>query len=151
MGFAALLGAALADASEQLLLSIEEFGRDLGVALQMCDDLGNAIGKCEPAKRYEDLTLARPSWVWACAAQSSSPADYGKFIAAARKLPDAAELECWMERHELLGRTRRSARAHLDLCFEDLRNRLTNQHVRWSAQVLDELYALGEEIAVAYG
>lgn len=151
MGFAALLGAALADASEQLLSSIEEFGRDLGVALQMFDDLGNAIGKCEPAKRYEDLTLARPSWLWACAAQSSSTADYRDFVAAARKLPDSAELECWMERHELVQRTRRSARAHLDLSFQALRNRLTAEHVRWSPQVLEELYVLGEEIAVAYG
>jgi geranylgeranyl pyrophosphate synthase len=151
MGFATLLGAALADASEQLLSSIEQFGRDLGVALQMFDDLGNAIGKCEPAKRYEDITLLRPSWLWACAAQSSSPADYRNFVAAARKLPDAAELECWMERHELVRRTRRSARAHLDLSFEVLRNRLTADHVRWSPEVLEELYALGEEIAVAYG
>ena len=151
MGFATLLGAALADASEQLLSSIEQFGRDLGVALQMFDDLGNAIGKCEPAKRYEDLTLLRPSWLWACAAQSSSPADYRNFVAAARKLPDAAELECWMERHELVRRTRCSARAHLDLSFEVLRNRLTADHVGWSPQVLEELYALGEEIAVAYG
>jgi geranylgeranyl pyrophosphate synthase len=151
MGFATLLGAALADASEQLLSSIEQFGRDLGVALQMFDDLGNAIGKCEPAKRYEDLTLLRPSWLWACAAQSSSPADYRNFVAAARNLPDAAELECWMERHELVRRTRRSARAHLDLSFEVLRNRLTADHVRWSPRVLEELYALGEEIAVAYG
>lgn len=151
MGFATLLGAALADASEQLLSLIEQFGRDLGVALQMFDDLGNAIGKCEPAKRYEDLTLSRPSWLWACAAQSSSPADYRNFVAAARKLPDAAALECWMERHELVRRTRRSARAHLDLSFEVLRNRLTADHVGWSPQVLEELYALGEEIAVAYG
>jgi geranylgeranyl pyrophosphate synthase len=151
MGFATLLGAALADASEQLLSSIEQFGRDLGVALQMFDDLGNAIGKCEPAKRYEDLTLLRPSWLWACAAQSSSPADYRNFIAASHKLPDAAELECWMERHELVRRTRCSARAHLDLSFEVLRNRLSADHVRWSPQVLEELYALGEEIAVAYG
>jgi geranylgeranyl pyrophosphate synthase len=151
MGFAAVLGAALADASEHLLSSIEQFGCDLGVALQMYDDLGNAIGKCAPTKRYEDLTLSRPSWLWACAAQSSSSADYREFVAAVRKLPDAAELESWMECHELVERTRRSARAHLDLSFEDLRNRLTNQHVRWSAQVLDELYALGEGIAVAYG
>ena len=151
MGFAAVLGAALADASEHLLSSIEQFGCDLGVALQMFDDLGNAIGKCEPTKRYEDLTLSRPSWLWACAAQNTSSADYRQFVAAVRKLPDSAELEAWMECHDLVGRTRRSARAHLDLCFEDLKNRLTNQHVRWSAQVLDELYALGEEIAVAYG
>ena len=151
MGFAALLGATLADASERLLSSIERFGRDLGVALQMFDDLGNAIGKCEPSKRYEDLTLSRPSWLWACAAQNSSAADYREFIAAARKLPDAADLESWMQNHDLVEQTRRSARAHLDLSFENLKNRLIADHVRWSQRVLDELYALGEEIAAVYG
>ena len=151
MGFAALLGAALADASERLLSCLEQFGRELGVALQMFDDLGNATGKCEPSKRYEDLTLARPSWLWACAAQNSSPLHYQKFIAAARKLPDAADIESWMQSHELLEQTRRSARAHLDLSFENLKNRLNAEHVRWSPQVLDEMYALGDRIAVAYG
>ncbi len=151
MGFAALLGAVLADASERLLSCLEQFGRELGVALQMFDDMGNAIGKCEPAKRYEDLTLSRPSWLWACAAQSSSSADYRQFVAAVRKLPDSADLDSWMECHELVPRTRCSARAHLDLSFEDLRNRLTAEHVRWSPQVLDEMYALGDRIAAAYG
>jgi len=151
MGFAALLGAALTDASERLLSCLEQFGRELGVALQMFDDLGNATGKCEPSKRYEDLTLARPSWLWACAAQNSTPLHYQKFIAAARKLPDAADIESWMQSHELLEQTRRSARAHLDLSFENLKNRLNIEHVRWSPQVLDEMYALGDRIAVAYG
>ena len=151
MGFAALLGAVLADASERLLSCLEQFGRELGVALQMFDDLGNAIGKCDPAKRYEDLALSRPSWLWACAAQSSSNADYRQFVAAVRKLPDSGDLESWIECHELLPRTRRSARAHLDLAFEDLRSWLTAEHLRWSPQVFDEMYALGDRIAAAYG
>jgi geranylgeranyl pyrophosphate synthase len=151
MGFAALLGAALADASETLLSALDEFGRDLGVALQMFDDLGNIIGKCEPSKRYEDLTLSRPSWVWACAAQSSSTADYQKFVSAARKLPDADDLEGWMERHRLVQHTRQSARAHLVRCFDNLKDRLNGEQARWSARVFDELCALGEQIAVAYG
>jgi geranylgeranyl pyrophosphate synthase len=151
MGFAALLGAMLADASERLLSTLDEFGRDLGVALQMFDDLGNVIGKCEPSKRYEDLILSRPSWVWACAAQRSRPADYRDFVAAARKLPEAGDFQTWMERHCLVQETRQSARAHLDRSFDNLKNRLSAEHVRWSARALDELRALGEEIAVAYG
>lgn len=73
MGFAMIMGGAIAGASERLLSILEEFGQELGVALQMFDDLGNVIGKCEPFKRYEDLELYRPSWVWACAANSSTP------------------------------------------------------------------------------
>jgi hypothetical protein len=89
--------------------------------------------------------------LWACAAQNSAPSDYQKFVAAARKLPDPADLECWIDSHDLLEQTRRNARAHLDLCFESLKKRLTAEHVRWSPQVLDEMYALGDKIAVAYG
>ncbi len=151
MGFAALLGAALADTSEALISALNDFGCDLGVALQMFDDLGNVIGICEPAKRYEDLTLSRPSWVWACAAQNSSPAEYKNFIAAARKLPEAVDLEEWMDRHALLRQTRQSARAHLNRSFDNLKTRLDAEHVRWSKQVFDELCALGDKLTVAYG
>lgn len=151
MGFAAFLGAMLADGSERLVSALDEFGRDLGVALQMFDDLGNVIGKCEPSKRYEDITLSRPSWMWACAAQTSSPGDYREFIAAARKLPDATELEHWLASHQVLEETRQSARAHLDCCFEKLKERLDGERVRWSARAFDDLWALGEAIAVAYG
>src|SRR5689334_8314075 len=151
MGFATLLGAALADASETLLSALDDFGRELGVALQMFDDLGNVIGKCEPSKHYEDLILSRPSWIWACAAQTSSPEDYREFIAAARKLPDAAELDRWLTRHRVVEETRQSARAHLERSFETLKERLNAERVHWSARAFDELCALGEAIAVAYG
>jgi geranylgeranyl pyrophosphate synthase len=151
MGFATSLGGVLADASERLLSVLDDFGRDLGMALQMFDDLGNVIGKCEPSKRYEDLLMLRPSWVWACAAQNSSPADYRQFVAATRKLPEAGDLTAWINRHQLIEITRKNASVHLDRSFDHLKNRLNAERVRWSARVFDELRALGEEIAVAYG
>ena len=134
-----------------MLLFLDDFGRDLGVALQMFDDLGNVIGKCEPSKRYEDLILSRPSWVWACAAQGSCPGDYQDFVAVVRKLPEPGDLDAWIERHQLVQKTRQSARAHLDRSFDNLQNRLNAERVRWSARAFDELRGLGEEIAVAYG
>lgn len=151
MGFATLLGGAIADGPEGTLAVLDDFGRDLGVALQMFDDLGNVIGKCEPSKRYEDLILCRPSWVWACAAQNSSPDDYREFVAAARKLPDAGDLQSWMEKHSLVQKTRTSARTQLNHSFNHLKKRLIAERVRWSTRAFDELRALGEEIAVAYG
>src|SRR5262245_51128516 len=57
-GLAARLGGAVAGASDNVLDVIDDFGVELGVALQMFDDLGDAVGKCQPAKRYEDLLLA---------------------------------------------------------------------------------------------
>ena len=151
MGFASLLGAAVAGAPDTLLSILDDFGRDLGTALQMFDDLGNALGIREPAKRYEDLMLSRPSWVWACAATNSHPADYHEFLAAVRRLPDGTDLEAWMAEHEIIHQTRRSARKYLEVSFETLEQRLTAAGARWSRRAFDELRDLGEEITVAYG
>ncbi|MGH7872835.1 MAG: polyprenyl synthetase family protein [Candidatus Binatia bacterium] len=151
MGFAALLGGAIAQAPEKLLVVLDDFGCDLGVALQMFDDIGNVIGKCEPSKRFEDLILSRPSWVWATAARVSAPEIYGQFIAAVRRLPDAGALQCWLESQDLVEQTRASARGYLDRCFEHLQRRLSAGGACWSARACDELRALGEEIAVGYG
>jgi geranylgeranyl pyrophosphate synthase len=151
MGFAAALGAAVAGAPHALSSILEGFGNDLGAALQMFDDLGNAIGHCEPAKRYEDLLLSRPSWVWACAAGMSDPRDYQEFIAAVKSLPDGTHLEAWLAEHALIQRVRQSARAYLDTSFATLESRLSAAGARWSRAALDEMRDLGEEIAVAYG
>jgi len=150
IGFAAFLGGVIAAASNRLLPMLDDFGRDLGVALQMFDDLGNAIGKCEPSKRYEDLVLARPSWVWACAAQNSTPTEYAEFLAAVRRLPDATNLEAWLTHRGIVEQTRNSARNYLDGSFDALARRLSASGARWSRRAWDDLRALGEEIAVAY-
>jgi geranylgeranyl pyrophosphate synthase len=151
MGFASLLGAAVAGAPNTLLSILDDFGRDLGAALQMFDDLGNALGRCEPAKRYEDLMLSRPSWVWACAATNSDPGDYQEFLGAVRRLPDGTDLEAWMAEHEIIHQTRQSARKYLEVSFDMLEQRLVAAGARWSRRAFDELRDLGEEIAVAYG
>lgn len=150
MGFAAALGAVIAGSSEEVLSITEDFGRDLGVALQMFDDLGNALGKCEPSKRYEDLILSRPSWVWACAAAYSSAQEYGEFLAAVNELPNAARLESWIREQKLIAITRGSARWSLDQAFKVLEARLTTAGVSWSVRAFAKLRALGEEIAAAY-
>lgn len=151
MGFAALLGAVISASSGRVLPILDDFGRDLGVALQMYDDLGNAIGKCEPSKRYEDLMLARPSWVWACAAANSTRRDYQEFLATVRRLPDSADLEAWLAAHDIIEQTRQSARKYLDRSFSALEKRLGAAGAHWSRRAFDELRDLGEEIAVAYG
>lgn len=151
IGLATFLGGTIADASPLLLSSLDEFGQELGVSLQMFNDLGNVIGKCDPSKRYEDLKLYRPSWVWACAANSSTARHYKQFCAAVRRLPDAEELEVWMQEHNLIQRVRASARNHLNLAFHQLKERLDSHDVHWSKCVFEELRRLGEEITVAYG
>ena len=129
---------------------VDEFGRNLGIALQMFDDLGNVLGVREPAKKYEDLMLSRPSWAWGCAAKVSSPENYNKFVAAVGKLPDSRELDNWIEEYRFIQRMRQGARHRLEWTFDHFKLGLESARLRWSARVFDEIRNLGEEIAIAY-
>jgi geranylgeranyl pyrophosphate synthase len=151
MGFAMVLGGAVGGATKETILTLDNFGRELGVALQMFDDLGNVLGIREPSKRYEDLTLYRSSWAWACAARMSSPNGYQQFVSAVNQLPDTRELEAWINQHNLIQTMREGARNQLDAAYNRLRAGLESQHVRWSRRAFEELRKLGEEIAIAYG
>jgi hypothetical protein len=111
--------------------------------------MGNVLGIREPAKKYEDLVLYRPSWAWGCAATSPSR-DYEQFVAAVSSLPDARELESWIDKHRLIQRMRESARHQLHSSFDHLKAGLEAKHVRWSARGFEEMRELGEEIAAAY-
>jgi geranylgeranyl pyrophosphate synthase len=151
MGFAGLLGGAIADAPNAVLSILDDFGRDLGVALQMHDDLGNATDGCDPSKRYEDFSLARPSWVWACAAANSTRRAYQEFLTAVSRLPDRSGIEAWFFNYDIIERTRQSARKSLDSSFNTLKTRLEAAGVAWCHRAFEELRDLGEEIAIAYG
>jgi geranylgeranyl pyrophosphate synthase len=150
MGFAMILGGSIAGASEWVLPILDDFGREFGVALQMFNDLGNLIGNCEPSKRYEDLKLYRPSWVWACAAETT-PKHYQQFCTAVARLPDADDLEIWIGEHNLVQQVRATADHHLDAAFRRLEKRLIHNGVPSSPSVFDELRRLADEITIAYG
>jgi geranylgeranyl pyrophosphate synthase len=150
MGFAFVLGGLLADVPEHGLSVLDEFGHDLGVALQMFDDLGNVRGKREPAKQYEDLLLRRPSWVWACAAQDFGRDDYRRFTETVRELPCRAPLERWLERSGLIENCRRRAVAHMHATFEALAGKLDKKNISWSREVFRELRCLGRTVEEAY-
>ena len=151
MGFAAALGGTVAGKPDRVIESLDAFGVDLGIALQMYDDLGNVIGKCDPQKRLEDLSLSRPSWVWACAANSTDAYEYETFLHAVAELPNAKSLESWIACHDLIPMTRASARLHMDRAFERLKQRLCGSDIAWSSRAFNDLRQLGEEIAVVYG
>jgi geranylgeranyl pyrophosphate synthase len=150
MGFAMVMGGLIAGAEDATTMLLDDFGRELGVALQMFDDIGNITGAREPLKKYEDFTLRRPSWAWAWAAMNSSPEEYARFVDAVRKLPDADALEEWFAKHELIKKARASAYRHLEQTFASLKMSLDTQWVPWSKRAFENLQALGEEIAIAY-
>jgi geranylgeranyl pyrophosphate synthase len=59
------LGAIAAHASPMVETALSTFGREVGVALQMFDDLSGIVSPARRAKGMEDLAGSRPTWVWA--------------------------------------------------------------------------------------
>ena len=114
MALALTLGATAAGASPDQLERLDAFGHLLGMGLQMFDDLNNVapLSTSDPnhAKRFEDLLLRRPSWVWAYAARTCNDRDYADFIRAVQRLPDDESLlKAWMATHAFAERARVAA------------------------------------------
>lgn len=113
MELSAVLGALAAGAPEPRVEALGRFGMELGVGLQMLDDLGNLESDREGPKQHEDLRLGRPTWPWAWLAQELSPSHFGPLAALAREVEhgrrDAGDLASAMRL--ALGRSGRE-RAH---------------------------------------
>jgi geranylgeranyl pyrophosphate synthase len=112
MSLALRLGAGIAgkdwDSSNLNLL-----GSKLGVLLQIFDDLGNFLGKS--SKRYEDLYLRRPTWIWSIASGMSRK-EYFDFVEAVQALPSEAKLNQWMKRTKFADRLIQETETYRDLC-----------------------------------
>jgi len=68
MGLAAELGAIAAGADANFTRALRTFGKRVGVALQMLNDLSELTGAAGSMKHHEDLTHGRITWPWAWAA-----------------------------------------------------------------------------------
>ena len=76
LGLAAGLGTLLGGAPQDTVAAAVRFGRDLGTALQMLDDLSGILSVRRAHKGQEDLKLDRPSWPWAWLAASLDGTSY---------------------------------------------------------------------------
>lgn len=85
-GLACALGALVAGAGDAQVRAMQRFGRELGLALQQLDDLGNLAGKGPAAKRHEDLRNGRLTWPWAWAAELLDPLAFKALEMSARAL-----------------------------------------------------------------
>lgn len=83
MELAAELGAIAAGASTERIRVLANLGRDIGVALQMLDDLGGIAVARRSHKGREDLIAARPSWVWAWLAETVDHVTYRRLRSTA--------------------------------------------------------------------
>jgi geranylgeranyl pyrophosphate synthase len=80
------LGTLVAGGSAEQVAALERFGRELGLALQQLDDLGNLAGKGPVSKRHEDLRNGRLTWPWAWAAELLDPLKFKNLELAARSV-----------------------------------------------------------------
>lgn len=83
---AASMGATASGAALGPREAIQRFGRELGVGLQMLDDLSGLTNEQRCHKGHEDLLLERPTWPWAWLAEDLDDADYDAMIDLGRRV-----------------------------------------------------------------
>lgn len=123
MSFAAALGAIAARATTQQVDALSNFGMQLGIGLQMLDDVGGLLNEKRWTKGMEDLSLGRPTWPWAWLASDCSPQAYAELCALATTAggaPQKLEALAKRMRHELRGSGRVRVRRHLKQAFATL-------------------------------
>jgi len=82
------LGAIAAGARADRVTLLQQFGEQVGVALQMLDDLTAVLLPARHDKAGEDLRCGRPTWAWALAARACSPDHYRDLTARAQRAAD---------------------------------------------------------------
>ena len=88
---AAQMGALAAGASQSKAQAIAVFGRELGIGLQMLDDLSGISCERLAHKGHEDLRHRRPTWPWAWAAEDLDARAYAKIQKHARAVATSGE------------------------------------------------------------
>lgn len=80
------LGALCAAGPREATNAIARFGMEVGVGLQMADDLGGLVSERRCHKGHEDLILARATWPWAWAAELLDPRRYAELVGLGREV-----------------------------------------------------------------
>lgn len=144
MGLALGMGALVAGATPDQLKLILNHGVELGVSLQMFDDLGNLRVDQPTPKHLEDLKLRRPSFVWWHLAESF-PQVLPDFIQACCDLPDVTELAKILATDPIIETGRQRA--------SEFQKRALNQlqeNLQPSATSFQALQAIAERVTHAY-
>lgn len=121
---AARVGAISAGAPRALIRELADFGRMLGVALQMLDDLSGICSLARRHKGHEDLVNGRPTWVWAWLAQELDELGYTRLQHSVREVErrtSSPETLADALRERLSPWARARVQAHLDRARERLR------------------------------
>jgi geranylgeranyl pyrophosphate synthase len=120
---ATALGAIAAGADPERVEVIARFGREVGIGLQMLDDLSGLYSASRRHKALEDLRQGRATWVWAWLAEHLESEPYRSLLAELESVMQGADADPLIERIRVrlgdlgLG----SARGQLDAAVAALR------------------------------
>jgi geranylgeranyl pyrophosphate synthase len=98
LGFATALGATAAGATKARVDAIAAFGSELGVGLQMLDDVSGVLNLARRHKATEDLRNGRATWLWAWLAEELEPAAYTALRAEISAVLAGSASEALLER-----------------------------------------------------
>ncbi len=119
VGLAAGLGALVAGADGNIVRAAIRFGRELGVGLQMLDDLSGLVKDDRSAKGLEDVAHSRPTWPWAWLSVVLEAESFASVHAMARDVEQGGAPEPLLrEMRRLMGpQAKRRVRAFLEHAF----------------------------------
>lgn len=143
------LGGFAAGASEETKRKLRNLGRSLGIGLQMLDDVANFTLDSQGAmaeKKYEDLKLRRPSWLWCFLATHLNAANYEEWRRVVQALPDVEPLEDFSRRHWINACAQGAAENHLGQLLKSLakdfpEQRAGREKVEEFVRNMESLYA----------
>jgi len=124
MGLALRLGARAATDNGSLVEAIGRFGEQVGIGLQMLDDVGCVLGTQRRHKAIEDLRSAAPTWAWVWTVEGLDELSFARLQRDARGVHEGhgdahALLQAMMMRLEHTGKAR--VAAWLNRAFTELR------------------------------
>lgn len=143
MGLAARIGAVAAGADPVRVAAIADFGVELGIGLQMLDDLGSIAARNRRDKGLEDIRCGRPTWPWAWLCSTVDELAVARLQQRLRAVSNDEEAEPVMTslREAALATGRSSVRAHLERCLHDVAAHLDVEVHRALVNELDRLEA----------
>jgi geranylgeranyl pyrophosphate synthase len=123
LALAAGLGALAGGASDEVVVACHRFGRDMGTALQMLDDLSGILSPRKLSKAEEDLRNDSPTWLWAWLATSQSPDQFARFRKMGAAIAEGGDPGLLIAELRLLFKGHKSVvREHLDVALARLQS-----------------------------
>jgi geranylgeranyl pyrophosphate synthase len=123
LGLATALGAIAAGAGGARLDAIGAFGREVGIGLQMLDDLSGIVKLSRRHKAVEDLRLARATWIWAWLAEELDAETHDQLRAQLEEVIAGTAADALIERirFRLATHGAHRARGQLEQAIDSLR------------------------------